>query len=173
LLNKTSNLLPGENKSSTVENVDELAEWSERRERYRLTPQERFAESMKLWETYLAWGGSLEPEPDTESPFFDPQEWRENARNVRSGVRGQSSKTEARKRIFNRGRPYQVPGAEYMHSAFLRGRSHPPVEGLEGYALLFGQRRERSVIGCQPKTDCEFRSTPNHGQHFGRLNLDL
>jgi hypothetical protein len=33
---------------------------------------------MKLWETYLALGGSLEPEPDTQRPFFDPEEWREN-----------------------------------------------------------------------------------------------
>ena len=47
---------------------EEWAEW------YRLTPQERFLESSKLWETYLALGGSLEPEPDTQSPFFDPEE---------------------------------------------------------------------------------------------------
>ncbi|HEY3739824.1 MAG TPA: hypothetical protein VGL53_08265 [Bryobacteraceae bacterium] len=60
------------------------AEW------YRLTPAERFLESMKLWETYLALGGSLEPEPDTQSPFFDEEEWRENARQateLRSSVR--------------------------------------------------------------------------------------
>lgn len=37
---------------------------------------------MKLWETYLALGGSLEPERDTQSPFFDPEEWRENAAQV-------------------------------------------------------------------------------------------
>jgi len=43
--------------------------------------------SMKLWDTYLALGGSLEPEPDTESPFFDPEEWRENAAHGRPGVR--------------------------------------------------------------------------------------
>ena len=60
---------------------DEWLEW------YSLTPQERFAESMKLWDTYLALGGSLEPEPDTESPFFDPEEWRENTAHGRSGVR--------------------------------------------------------------------------------------
>lgn len=52
---------------------EEWAEW------YRLTPQERFLESEKLWETYLALGGSLAPEPDTQSPFFDPEEWRELA----------------------------------------------------------------------------------------------
>jgi hypothetical protein len=38
---------------------------------YRLTPQQRWAESQKLWQTYLALGGSLDPEPDTQSPFFD------------------------------------------------------------------------------------------------------
>lgn len=44
---------------------EELAEW------YRLTPMERFRQSTKLWETYLSLGGSLDPEPDTQSPFFD------------------------------------------------------------------------------------------------------
>ena len=60
---------------------DEWAEW------YALSPAERFLESARLWETYLALGGSLEPEPDTQSPFFDPQEWRENAADGRPGVR--------------------------------------------------------------------------------------
>ena len=43
----------------------EWAEW------YRLTPQQRWTESEKLWLTFLALGGSLDPEPDTQSPFFD------------------------------------------------------------------------------------------------------
>ena len=60
---------------------EEWAEW------YRMTPAQRFVESMKLWDTYLALGGSLDPEPDTQSPFFDPEEWRENATYGRSGVR--------------------------------------------------------------------------------------
>jgi hypothetical protein len=65
---------------------EEWADW------YRLTPAERFVESMKLWETCLALGGSLEPEPDTQSPFFDAEEWRANARlsgyeSARPGVR--------------------------------------------------------------------------------------
>jgi hypothetical protein len=59
----------------------EWAEW------YSLTPQQRFRESMKLWDTYLALGGSLDPEPDTQSPFFDAQEWRENFGHGRPGVR--------------------------------------------------------------------------------------
>jgi hypothetical protein len=46
---------------------EEWAEW------YSLTPIERWRQSSKLWETYLALGGSLDPEPDTQSPFFDPK----------------------------------------------------------------------------------------------------
>jgi hypothetical protein len=38
---------------------------------YRLTPQERWRESQKLWEFYLLMGVSLDPEPDSQSPF-DP-----------------------------------------------------------------------------------------------------
>ena len=45
---------------------EEQAEW------YSLTPMERWQESAKLWEVYLSLGGSLDPEPDTQSPFFDP-----------------------------------------------------------------------------------------------------
>ena len=60
---------------------DEWAEW------YALSPVARFMESVKLWETYLAFGGSLEPEPDSQSPFFDPEEWRENSAHGRSSVR--------------------------------------------------------------------------------------
>jgi hypothetical protein len=50
---------------------EEWAEW------YRLTPAERWRESEKLWQTYLQLGGSLDPEPDTQSPFFDEAEWKE------------------------------------------------------------------------------------------------
>ena len=39
---------------------------------YRLTPAQRMSESEKLWQHYLEIGGSLDPEPDAESPFFDP-----------------------------------------------------------------------------------------------------
>ena len=60
---------------------EEWAEW------YGMTGQERFRESMKLWETFVALGGSLEPEPDTQSPFFDEAEWRENSSHGRPGVR--------------------------------------------------------------------------------------
>lgn len=43
---------------------DEWLEW------YRLTPMERWRESMKLWEHYVAIGSSLDPEPDSSSPFY-------------------------------------------------------------------------------------------------------
>ena len=43
--------------------ADRWQEW------YRLSPLERWSESMKLWEFYLAVGGSLDPEPDSQSPF--------------------------------------------------------------------------------------------------------
>lgn len=46
---------------------EEWAEW------YRLTPVQRWLESEKLWETFLTLGGSLDSQPDTQSPFFDPK----------------------------------------------------------------------------------------------------
>jgi hypothetical protein len=54
---------------------------------YRLTPQERWAESERLWSDYFALGGTLAPEPDTQSPFFDADEWRAEFADRRSGVR--------------------------------------------------------------------------------------
>ena len=42
---------------------DEWAAW------YRLTPQERWRETQRLWQFYLSVGGSLDPEPDSQSPF--------------------------------------------------------------------------------------------------------
>jgi len=36
---------------------------------YRLTPQERMDWADKVWEFYLDAGGSLDPEPDSQSPF--------------------------------------------------------------------------------------------------------
>lgn len=43
----------------------EWADW------YQLTPAQRWTETTRLWQTYLALGGTLDPEPDTQSPFFD------------------------------------------------------------------------------------------------------
>ncbi len=45
----------------------EWVEW------YGMTPLERLEASERLWEQYLSMGGSLDPEPDTQSPFFDPE----------------------------------------------------------------------------------------------------
>lgn len=42
---------------------DSWKEW------YLMEPLERWHESMKLWEFFLRVGGSLDPEPDPESPF--------------------------------------------------------------------------------------------------------
>ena len=45
-----------------VEN-EELLDW------YLLTPVQRWKESERLWSFYLMAGGSLESEPDSQSPF--------------------------------------------------------------------------------------------------------
>ena len=45
------------------ESETEVVEWA------LLTPQERWAEATKLLAFYLAMGGSLDPEPDSQSPF--------------------------------------------------------------------------------------------------------
>lgn len=60
---------------------DEWAEW------YRLTPLQRWAESEKLWQIYTALGGSLDPEPDTQSPFFDARAPSSMSADGRPGVR--------------------------------------------------------------------------------------
>ncbi len=59
----------------------EWAEW------YRLTPIQRWLESEKLWMTYMALGGSLDPVAETQSPFFDAKEPRARVAHGRSGVR--------------------------------------------------------------------------------------
>jgi hypothetical protein len=60
---------------------EEWAEW------YAMTPEERWRATDSLWDTYLMLGGTLDPEPDTQSPFFDPEEWRANLTDGRPGVR--------------------------------------------------------------------------------------
>ena len=42
---------------------DEWSDW------YQLTPTERWIETQKLWSFYMASGGSLDTEPDSQSPF--------------------------------------------------------------------------------------------------------
>ena len=60
------------------------AEWAEW---YGLTPVERWRESEKLWQLYLSLGGSLDPEPDTQSPFFDATAQSPRPVDGRPGVR--------------------------------------------------------------------------------------
>ena len=60
---------------------DEWLEW------YRLTPQERWRESAKLWDRFLTLGGSLDPEPDHQSPFYSPDARGAGAPHGRAGVR--------------------------------------------------------------------------------------
>lgn len=35
-----------------------------------LTPAQRIEETAKLWKLYMALGGSLDPEPNPQSPFY-------------------------------------------------------------------------------------------------------
>jgi hypothetical protein len=57
-----------DSESDDIFTEPEWLEW------FALTPQQRWAETEKLWAHYLAIGGTLDPEPDTQSPFFDPEE---------------------------------------------------------------------------------------------------
>ncbi len=58
----------------------EWAEW------YLMTPEQRWAECDRLWDMFLGLGGSLDPEPDTQSPFFDAHERRPVPADGRPGV---------------------------------------------------------------------------------------
>ena len=60
---------------------EERAEWA------RLAPEERWRQTAQLWAFYLSVGGSLDPEPDSQSPFFDADEWCASPPDGRSGVR--------------------------------------------------------------------------------------
>ena len=60
---------------------DEWADW------LRLTPQQRWRETEKLWQMYLAMGGCLDPEPDSQSPFHDTRPEGPMSAHGRTGVR--------------------------------------------------------------------------------------
>lgn len=62
----------------------ESEEW---KEWYSMTPAQRWEASEKLWQTYLDLGGSLEPELDTQSPFYNEEEWRRMSAHGRLGLR--------------------------------------------------------------------------------------
>lgn len=59
----------------------EWAEW------YQMTPAQRWAKQDEMWAIFFAFGGNFDPEPDTQSPFFDEEEWRESLADGRPGVR--------------------------------------------------------------------------------------
>ena len=61
-MNKVCNMKKFIDMEEIIEN-DEVLEW------YSLTPAERFAESQKLWEVFILFGGSYDSEVDTQSPF--------------------------------------------------------------------------------------------------------
>ena len=52
-----------------------------------MTPAQRWEETSKLWAVYLSWGGSLDPEPDSQSPFDFEELERAVPAHGRSGVR--------------------------------------------------------------------------------------
>jgi hypothetical protein len=54
---------------------------------YQLSPQQRWQETTRLWQTFHILGGTLDPEPDTESPFFDAKSWRAKPAHGRAGMR--------------------------------------------------------------------------------------
>ena len=60
---------------------EEWAAW------YRLSPRERWRQSEQLWQIYFHLGGSLDTQPDTQSPFFDPGAQSTRVTHGRSGVR--------------------------------------------------------------------------------------
>ena len=70
-----------QNQNVTTDPTDEWQEW------FRLTPLERWRETMKLWAQYLAQGGSLDPEPDSQSPFDFPEQRGSRPVDGRSGMR--------------------------------------------------------------------------------------
>jgi len=65
---------------SPVLSAGETAEW------YRFTPQKRFVESQRLWANFLALGGTCDPEPDSQSPFYVPAEKGPGAAHGRPGL---------------------------------------------------------------------------------------
>jgi hypothetical protein len=60
---------------------EEVLEW------YRMTAQERWTESMRLWDTFYLLGGPLEPESDSQSPFYDAHARRGGPADGRPGLR--------------------------------------------------------------------------------------
>lgn len=63
--NKLTIPMEKRNNIKTIDNLpDEALEWM------LMTEEERLREKQRMWQTYLALGGSLDPEPDPQSPFY-------------------------------------------------------------------------------------------------------
>ncbi len=60
---------------------DDLRAW------YRLSPLLRFLQTERLWRTFVLLGGTSDPAPDPQSPFYFPPEKRAGARHGGPGVR--------------------------------------------------------------------------------------
>lgn len=60
---------------------EEVLEW------YRMSPQERWDESMRLWDTFFLLGGRLDPEPASQSPFHVASAWDRVPADGRSSLR--------------------------------------------------------------------------------------
>ncbi len=66
--------------------MDEIcdAEWVEW---YLLEPCERWQRTLELWTDFLILGGSLDPEPDSQSPFYDAEAPSQSPSYGRPGLR--------------------------------------------------------------------------------------
>lgn len=65
---------------------DLMFESEETKEWALMTPVERYLESCRLWEVYKLYGGSFDPEPDSQSPFDFPELQRAVSLDGRSGM---------------------------------------------------------------------------------------
>ena len=59
----------------------DFVEWME------LTLAERLVRTAQIWDIYIAYGGSFDPDPDPQSPFFDSETQSSGSANGRSGLR--------------------------------------------------------------------------------------
>jgi len=51
---------------------------------YRKTPQERLLATEEAWEIYVELGGSLDPDADSQSPFWSREELEEFAKSAKA-----------------------------------------------------------------------------------------
>ena len=52
-----------------------------------LTPAQRLLRSAEMWDIYIAYGGSFDPDLDPQSPFFDRQAQSSSPPHGRTGLR--------------------------------------------------------------------------------------